>query len=286
MSQVHERGVESDFALTILLDAVRKRRSSSSALKLVIMSATIQTGIFADYIRGALDVEAAREVVLTIPGRTFPVQMAYLDDFEGAVYDGSEGNIKPWVKRGDINFDLLVRLIMRLRGGKRAKPPPASDAILCPASGCVLVFLPGVGEISKLVRRLEQALQDELPGEAAWRSSVMCLPLHSGLSPSEQKRVFEPTPTDTLRVVAATNIAEASITIPDVTVVIDSCKVKEFNVVLEEQMTSLVTRFVSKDSADQRAGRAGRVQSGRCFRLVHKSHFEVSMLISSFPSSL
>ena len=80
--------------------------------------------------------------------------------------------------------------------------------------------------------------------------------------------MFEPAPRGCLKVVVATNVAEASVTIPDVTVVVDTCRVREMDYDEERGMSALVTKLASQDSLRQRRGRAGRVSEGRCFRLV------------------
>ena len=102
--------------------------------------------------------------------------------------------------------------------------------------------------------------------------------LHGNLSPSDQKTVFVPARSKELKIVVATNVAEASVTIPDVTVVIDSCMVKEIDFDIETRMTTLMLKFASQDSLRQRRGRAGRVQMGRCFRLItHNTHSKLPM---------
>ena len=80
--------------------------------------------------------------------------------------------------------------------------------------------------------------------------------------------MFEPAPIGCLKVVVATNVAEASVTIPDVTVVVDTCKVRELDYDEESGSSALVTKLASQDSLRQRRGRAGRVSAGRCFRLI------------------
>ena len=91
--------------------------------------------------------------------------------------------------------------------------------------------------------------------------------LHSVLSSEDQSSAFDIPPPGVRKVVIATNIAETGITIPDVVYVIDCGKVKEIRYMETSQMSSLEEVFVSKASARQRQGRAGRVQEGICFRL-------------------
>ena len=91
---------------------------------------------------------------------------------------------------------------------------------------------------------------------------------HGNLSPMEQKSVFEVARKGELKIVVSTNVAEASVTLPDVTVVIDSCRVKEIDFDVEKQMTALIMKKASKDSLRQRRGRAGRVQVNSLLRRI------------------
>ena len=145
-------------------------------------------------------------------------------------------------------------------------------------AGSVLVFLPGVPEINKFVTLLSKAWGDiggrtddgkgGGGGGGGKLKTLRIMPLHGGLPPKDQKSIFIDARPNELKIVAATNVAEASITIPDVSAVIDSCRVKETDFEPERQMNALVMKFASKDSLRQRRGRAGRVAAGRCFRCV------------------
>ncbi|MHB1207443.1 MAG: ATP-dependent helicase HrpB [Rhodospirillaceae bacterium] len=167
--------------------------------------------------------------VITAPHRPFPVETRYLD--------------KP-------------------RGGKSSGPDLASDMAslirraLDKESGSVLAFLPGEGEI----RRTEDLLRD-LPRD------IIVAPLYGALPPAEQDRAVNTAPAGRRKVVLATTIAETSLTIEGVRVVVD-CGYKRsprFNV--RRGMSELDTVRVSKASAEQRRGRAGRLEPGVCYRL-------------------
>ncbi|WP_122501262.1 ATP-dependent helicase HrpB [Pseudomonas viridiflava] len=126
-------------------------------------------------------------------------------------------------------------------------------------SGSLLVFLPGQAEI----RRVNQQLADAL-GE---RDDILLCPLHGELDLSAQRAAIEPAPKGTRKVVLATNIAETSLTIDGVRVVIDAglARVPRFDP--GSGMTRLETQRISRASATQRAGRAGRLEPGVCYRL-------------------
>ena len=126
----------------------------------------------------------------------------------------------------------------------------------------MLVFLPGVAEISALVARLQT------------HASLLPLPLHSGLQTADQRQCFQRAPARRTKVVVATDIAEASVTIPDVTLVVD-CGLHR-TVVSDERtgVASLVTARVSRAAAQQRAGRAGRVRAGTAIHLFRRAELE------------
>ncbi|WP_194757055.1 ATP-dependent helicase HrpB [Aliidiomarina indica] len=124
----------------------------------------------------------------------------------------------------------------------------------------ILVFLPGVREI--------QRVREQLKLDAGWQ----VMELHGRLPLSEQQRVLTPIDSPTQRkLVLATNLAETSVTIPDIDVVVDSGRERQARYVEKYLQVQLVTRMISTASAEQRAGRAGRVRAGRCYRLWSES---------------
>lgn len=132
--------------------------------------------------------------------------------------------------------------------------------------GSILVFLPGQAEI----RRVAEALQAQLSG----RPDVMVCPLYGDLDLNAQRAAIDPAPKGSRKIVLATNIAETSLTIEGVRVVVDSGleRVPKFDP--RSGMTRLDTQRISKASATQRAGRAGRLEPGVCYRLWSESQHE------------
>ncbi len=132
--------------------------------------------------------------------------------------------------------------------------------------GSLLVFLPGQAEIRRVAEQLEEAL--------AGRNDVRVCPLHGELELSAQRAAIEPAPAGLRKVVLATNIAETSLTIDGVRVVVDAglARVPRFDP--GSGMTRLDTARVSRASATQRAGRAGRLQPGACYRLWSQAQHE------------
>lgn len=145
--------------------------------------------------------------------------------------------------------------------GERIEPRVVQTVLqaLDEEPGSLLVFLPGQAEI----RRVNEALAEQLAG----RQDILLCPLHGELELSAQRAAIDPSPAGRRKVVLATNIAETSLTIEGVRVVVDAglARVPRFDP--GSGMTRLETRRISRASATQRAGRAGRLEPGTCYRL-------------------
>lgn len=133
-------------------------------------------------------------------------------------------------------------------------------------AGDILVFLTGQDEIENMAESLRDTCK-KLEGQI--KEMIIC-PIYSTLPPEEQKKIFDPTPKNARKVVISTNIAETSLTIDGIVYVIDCGFVKENIYNVNNGMESLEVIPCSRASADQRAGRAGRVGPGKCFRLYTK----------------
>jgi ATP-dependent RNA helicase DHX57 len=131
------------------------------------------------------------------------------------------------------------------------------------SGGSILVFLQGVGEISQAITIIRKITKE---------MNILLLPLHGGLQPQEQNKVFRKS-SGQVKCILSTNVAETSITIPDCTVVIDTCREKQSSYDPVNRMPLLLDRFASKASLKQRRGRAGRVRSGKCYKLISKDTF-------------
>ncbi|XP_074944562.1 putative ATP-dependent RNA helicase DHX57 isoform X3 [Phalacrocorax aristotelis] len=167
-----------------------------------------------------------------------------------------------------VNLELIEALLEWIVAGKHSYPP-----------GAVLIFLPGLAEIKMLYEQLQSnALFNN-------RHSKRCVvyPLHSSLSSEEQQSVFLRPPAGVIKIIISTNIAETSVTIDDVVYVIDSGKMKEKRYDPSKGMESLEDTFVSKASALQRKGRAGRVASGVCFHLFSSHHYNHQLIKQQLP---
>ena len=232
LDEVHERSIESDFLLIVL----RKLLARRPALKVILMSATVDADKFSSYFSGA--------PVMTVPGRTFPVETKFLEDVleetrftnhagseeTPAIDDYDEDEKLPSDRGKDgstplkgyslrtrntlakldeyrVNYDLIKSLLEKI-----ATSPKYESY-----SKAILVFLPGIAEIRRL--------NDILTGSFSYGWQIHAL--HSTIAMEEQERAFAIPPTGQRKIVLSTNIAETGVTIPDVTCVIDTGKHKE-----------------------------------------------------------
>jgi len=269
VDEVHERSLDTDFLLALLKETL----PTLPNVKLVLMSATVDADAFAAYFGGD---NVAR---VHIEGRTHPVHDLYLDDVMriitnskkraqnlSSVGEDSEA-AEPEVGKAiqalgiGINFSLIASLVQHI------------DAELGDASGAILIFLPGTLEIDRCLRALGNF------------SHIEGLPLHASLTPSEQRRVFRPVSPGKRKVVAATNVAETSITIEDVVAVIDTGKVKETSYDVSSNIVRLQEVWATQAACQQRRGRAGRVRAGVCYKLFTRN-VEASMAPRAVPEML
>jgi HrpA-like RNA helicase len=257
IDEVHERSIDSDFLLIIL----KKMMKDFPNLKIVLMSATIDKNIF----KGFFDENKQNSIAhVHIEGRTFPIVDYYLDDIlkltdfkisnyrNNSNWDDNENYddmIKPsadskFFQSGNINYDLISSLVCKIDDDLNAK----ND------NGSILIFLPGEMEIRKCLNTIDD--------DRFWK-----LPLHSALSSNEQKRIFQNPPSCKRKIIASTNIAETSITIPDAVAVIDTGRVKCVQYDSKSNNTKLTEMWASYAETRQRRGRAGRIRNGLCYKL-------------------
>ncbi|XP_066096955.1 ATP-dependent RNA helicase DHX29 [Saccopteryx bilineata] len=300
VDEVHERSVQSDFLLVILKEILQKR----SDLHLILMSATVDSEKFSTYFTHC--------PILRISGRSYPVEVFHLEDVieqTGFVLERDSEYCQKFLEEEE---EITINVTSKAGGirkyqesipvqtGGGADPNPLYEkfssrtqhALFCMnpykvnldlivelltfldrnpqfrnIEGAVLIFLPGLAHI--------QQLYDLLSADRRFSSErYKVIALHSILSTQDQAAAFTLPPAGVRKVVLATNIAETGITIPDVVFVIDTGRTKENKYHESSQMSSLVETFVSKASALQRQGRAGRVCAGVCFRLYTRERFE------------
>ena len=235
LDEVHERSLDSDLLLALLADA---RAALREDLTLVAMSATLD----ADRLRrilggssgGASDgTSDGTAPLVEVPGRLHPLEEVWAPP-------GRTGRLGP---RG-VPREFLAHVTATV------------ERALAERSGDVLVFLPGAREVDDVVSRLRGAAL----------AGVDVLPLHGRLPASAQDAALAPSPAGRRRVVVATNVAESSLTVPGVRVVVDSTLAREPRLDVARSMSGLMTVGVSRAAGVQRAGRAGREGPGVVYR--------------------
>lgn len=215
LDEFHERSLQADLALALLLDVQEGLRDD---LRLLIMSATLDDARLTHLLPDA--------PVIRSEGRSLPVVRSYMPVSAHERLDHSASH--------------------------------AALNLLRQESGSLLLFLPGVGEIKRTAELLEQRVD---------ANTDIC-PLYGALPLAEQQKAIDPSPSGRRKVVLATNIAETSLTIDGIRLVIDSTleRVSQFDV--RSGLTKLVTQRASQASMTQRAGRAGRLEPGICWHLM------------------
>ena len=235
LDEVHERSLDSDLLLALLADA---RAALREDLTLVAMSATLDAdrlrrilgGSSGGASHGSSDGAAP---LVEVPGRLHPLEEVWAPP-------GRTGRLGP---RG-VPREFLAHVAATV------------ERALDERSGDVLVFLPGAREVDDVVSRLRGAAPE----------GVDVLPLHGRLPASAQDAALAPSPAGRRRVVVATNVAESSLTVPGVRVVVDSTLAREPRLDVARSMSGLVTVGVSRAAGVQRAGRAGREGPGVVYR--------------------
>lgn len=320
IDEVHERDMLIDFLLIIIKKTMAARAAQGKKLPhIVLMSATIDAERFAAYFKDSLPSGNATDCpILSVPGRTFPVTERYLGNILEEMkknYDQSQLRLlmdKPTREYLEAEKDGLDSILVDEASAKesvidwkrQASIVGSDDALadnkddaLVPlglaaitiahvtkttANGAILVFLPGLDEIVKL----DQMLQNERPLGVNFGDSqrYKIFMLHSSI-PDSQKTVFDAMSGGCRKIILSTNIAETSVTIPDVQFVIDSGKSREKRYDQLRRITQLQCTWISKSNAKQRAGRAGRVQNGNYYALYTKSRHE-SMRAIGLPELL
>ena len=252
LDEAHERRLATDILMGLLKCATKRRPD----LRLIITSATLDVKKFQRYF--SIN-EVSPAPLLQVPGRTYPVEIFYVRE------------TPPDYLETAINMVLAIHRTQD--------------------EGDILLFLTGQEEIEKTCKRIEteaKYLVKRGPGAVA---PLVCIPLYSSLQPEQQERIFGPAQRDPSglvrrKVIVSTNIAETSLTVDGVVYVVDAgfCKQTVYNPLT--RVESLLVAPISKASAEQRAGRAGRTKPGKCFRLYTKKKFTKEFEDQDYPEIL
>ncbi|RLN91834.1 hypothetical protein BBJ28_00010816 [Nothophytophthora sp. Chile5] len=265
LDEAHERSIHTDLLFGLLRQVAAQRPS----FRLLITSATLDAERFADFFGRLEPQEKALKPkkkqkktsvkktpcpVVRIPGRVFPVDILHSKQRQ---IMGHKGPLSTYVRAA-------VETTLQVHNSEPA--------------GHILVFLTGqreIGDACAQIRALHRQQQEVQQGTQSNDMELLVLPLYGALQGRRQREIFDEVPMDRVRkVIVATNIAETSLTIDGVRYVVDCgfTKQKVYNPL--QQMESLVVVPISKVSAQQRAGRAGRTAPGKCYRLYSKASYE------------
>ena len=240
---------ERTLATDVLLGLLKEVIPKRKDLKVIVMSATLDAVKFQKYFDNA--------PLMKVPGRTYPVEIFYTPEPERDYLEAS------------------IRTVLQIHQ--------------CEEPGDILLFLTGEQEIEDACSRIRNDSKQFSPD----LGSLMVVPLYSTLPPSQQQKIFQPAPGPSVpggapgrKVVVATNIAETSITIDGVVYVVDPgfSKQKIYNP--RVRVESLLVSPISRASAQQRSGRAGRTRPGKCFRLYTEKSFHRDLQEQTYPEIL
>lgn len=240
---------ERTLATDVLFGLLKQVLEHRKDLKLVVMSATLEAEKFQGYFHEA--------PLMKVPGRLHPVEIFYTQEPERDYLEAA------------------IRTVVQIH--------------LCEGVGDILVFLTGEEEIEDACKKISREVQNM--GDSA--GPVKVVPLYSTLPPAMQQKIFDAAPPPAKeggppgrKIVVSTNIAETSLTIDGIVFVIDPgfAKQKVYNPRI--RVESLLVSPISKASAHQRAGRAGRTQPGKCFRLYTERSFQKDLQEQTYPEIL
>ncbi|QDV14463.1 ATP-dependent RNA helicase HrpB [Rosistilla oblonga] len=235
LDEAHERSLNIDFLLGIFSRLLQKR----SDLRLIITSATIDAERFANHFRD----EHGPAPIVNVEGRSYPVDIQYLPSFQSSENGDDRGQ------------------------GIAAHVAAGVDEAWAHGVGDTLVFLPTERDIREVARHLGGHLRRQ-----GLENRTDILPLYARLPASEQQKIFHGS--NKPRIVLATNVAESSLTVPGIRYVVDTGTARISRYSPRSKVQRLPVEAVSRASADQRAGRCGRVGPGICIRLYDQDDYE------------
>ncbi|XP_026888009.2 ATP-dependent RNA helicase TDRD9 isoform X1 [Electrophorus electricus] len=275
IDEVHERTEELDFLLLVVKKLLN---SNSRYVKVILMSATINCAEFAEYFGTPVRSQINPAYVFEVEGAPYTIEEFYLDDIKSILpfkMDGPHPD-DPCISMEMYNMAVsLIQSFDDLEAREQSQSEQNGQTTL-PGRGSVLVFLPGLDEIQYMQEALAKLV----------RKRLQVYPLHSTVTLEEQNGVFLVPLPGYRKVILSTNIAESSVTVPDVKYVIDFCLARHLVCDKETNYQCLRLTWASKTNCNQRKGRAGRVSKGFCYRLVTRDFWKTEIPDYAIPEML
>ncbi|KAJ3733220.1 P-loop containing nucleoside triphosphate hydrolase protein [Lentinula guzmanii] len=261
LDEAHERTLATDILMGLLKTLAKRRKD----LKVIVMSATLDAVKFQSFLSlhdSAAGEKSSPAPLFKVPGRTHPVEVFYTQEPEPDYVEAA------------------IRTVLMIH---RAEDP-----------GDILIFLTGEEEIEDVCRKIKtDADANLLNADPSSVGPLVCVPLYSSLPLQQQQRIFDAAPKPSQagyppgrKVVVSTNIAETSLTIDGIVYVVDPGFSKQTVYNPRIRVESSLVSPISKASAQQRAGRAGRTRPGKCFRLYTEKDFISELEEQTHPEIL
>ncbi|XP_031628409.1 probable ATP-dependent RNA helicase spindle-E [Contarinia nasturtii] len=266
LDEVHERDKDMDFLMISIYKYLNPK------IRIILMSATIDVDKFAKYYQvPSNNWSYGKAPVIELSSeRNFTVTSIFLDEIEKLEFDEriNSPEISEQMYKCALRLIVFFERIDRLHSEAEGVDAETYEKNPKPT---VLIFLPGIFEIKQMYQYLED--WSMINGETRLLRIVM----HSTGDPLLTDLAMRQSDKNTRKIILATNIAESSITVPDVKYIIDFCLTRNLVVNKVTSFPSLQLAWASRDNCEQRAGRTGRVRNGWCFRLVSKRFYEREM---------
>ena len=263
LDEIHERSIHTDILMMICKDLLMNKRKHD--LKLIIMSATLDPKKYMEYFY--------TKALIKVQGRKFPIKVYNISEEKEENNNLSKNNL---IKDKESDYyDLISKYIDRCLNCilQIVLSEKEEDK-----SGDILVFLPGqedIEDLQELLKSKKEEINNELPNN---NIEFKVLPLYGSLPSNQQLKIFRPLKNKkgkTIRkIILATNIAETSLTIKNIKYIIDSGFFKMRKFYPKLNIDTLKVTQISKNSALQRTGRAGRESAGICYRLYTQEEYK------------
>lgn len=277
LDEIHEREVDMDFLLVVVR---RLLATNSTKTKVILMSATIDTKSFSEYFKIPKKTGYLTAPILSVERpRQFIVNEYYFDDLDKLKMDFAIDYENPGIS--DRMYVIVAKLVLVCDRLISDLDVEEKNLEYKPS---IIIFLPGINEIERMHNALTDYLQRIQNKENG--PNLLIKWLHSSLPAEEQAEVFVRPGPGQRKVILSTNIAESSVTIPDIKFVIDFCLQRMLFTDTTTNFTTLRTEWASQSNCMQRAGRAGRLMNGRVYRLVDRRFYENQMNLSTSPEML